>query len=567
MLKGKGDRIRFMKKRKYTIRFLMMSFLFIFFVTKIFMGSNIGNDETCTILMGDRFLKGDILLKDSWWPLMGMAFITAPLIQIYKIIFGSMEGILVFFRFCGVVIHFSIALYLYNTIKRLIKKQYAMVAFLLFLCLIQRGTISISSYTCILYWSYTLVLLYLTNYVNSIKDKYLYYISITMLIGTLAFPTLIMAYILIIPIVWKYSSSSKIALVKCMGGYIVGGMLVITYICARANFNLDVIVNGISQTLQEEAHHVSVIWKMAHIYPCYILFSVYGLIALIVINKFVGIKYSKHVLGYLMFGIWVLGLLGIYMLRWQTANAFRLWYSFSILILWPYYFEKKASKDLEIPWLRVWRFSFIPISLIIVLASNGGINTNTVCLAFLLLYLIFLWSYSEETYFFDFMRAFLVVVMGVELIFVTDNYFSNNQINTVFAKRSRIEQGIAKGLYFRTADEEWYSELYSSLELLKTDGNLLFIDVFATSGYLMAEANFAPYQPDCIDLQSERLVGYFDQNEKRIPDKIVINKNVLDDAQMDFETFCENEKLGRYIVLNYDLGQIQEISNYIIIQR
>ncbi len=75
-------------------------------------------DESYAITMAVRIAGGDRMLADMWEPHQMSAVLYAPLVAVYQSIVGSMEGALVFMRFCGVIIQFLISIFLYKTLRR-----------------------------------------------------------------------------------------------------------------------------------------------------------------------------------------------------------------------------------------------------------------------------------------------------------------------------------------------------------------------------------------------------------------------------------------------------------------
>ena len=75
-------------------------------------------DEQYAVSMAWRLLKGDRLLTDLWEPHQTSGWLCALLMAPYAAILRTTAGIQLYLRFCGLLLHGAVGLYLYRTLKR-----------------------------------------------------------------------------------------------------------------------------------------------------------------------------------------------------------------------------------------------------------------------------------------------------------------------------------------------------------------------------------------------------------------------------------------------------------------
>ena len=82
-------------------------------------------DEQYAVSMAWRLLKGDRLLTDLWEPHQTSGWLCALLMAPYAAILRTTTGIQLYLRFCGLLLHGAVGLYLYRTLKRYLHREQA----------------------------------------------------------------------------------------------------------------------------------------------------------------------------------------------------------------------------------------------------------------------------------------------------------------------------------------------------------------------------------------------------------------------------------------------------------
>ena len=76
-------------------------------------------DESLYLAIPYRILQGDVLLVHEWHLSQMSAFLLLPLVKLYLSVFGSTDGIALFFRYVYIFFHSLVALYIYIRVSRL----------------------------------------------------------------------------------------------------------------------------------------------------------------------------------------------------------------------------------------------------------------------------------------------------------------------------------------------------------------------------------------------------------------------------------------------------------------
>lgn len=76
-----------------------------------------GNDEAFYLTTAHRLSLGDIFIKDEWNLAQLSGFLMLPFVYLYRVIFGSTEGIILAARFLYVIIHAGVSIFIYRKLK------------------------------------------------------------------------------------------------------------------------------------------------------------------------------------------------------------------------------------------------------------------------------------------------------------------------------------------------------------------------------------------------------------------------------------------------------------------
>lgn len=121
-----------------------------------------GLDEEYQLVMAYRNVKGDKLFLDMWEPHQSSAFLCALLMRPYLAVCGK-TGVAIWLRLCGTFIHLGVSVYLYRTLRRMIRKDSAFLLGLIYFNTIPKQ-IMLPEFGIMQVWFLTLLSLFLIRY-------------------------------------------------------------------------------------------------------------------------------------------------------------------------------------------------------------------------------------------------------------------------------------------------------------------------------------------------------------------------------------------------------------------
>ncbi len=165
-------------------------------------------DEQYAISMAYRFFRGDVLLKDMWEPHQTSAFFIAILLWPYYRIMGRLDGIVLYLRFCGLLVHLGVCALLYRYLMKDglcgIEDREKRVCYSLLITGIQFLTFPklmfLPEFSNMQVWFLLLSMLFLLRHRRERKEmghsRYLVLAGVFMMLEVLTYPSTILAFVL-----------------------------------------------------------------------------------------------------------------------------------------------------------------------------------------------------------------------------------------------------------------------------------------------------------------------------------------------------------------------------------
>ena len=145
------------------------------------------SDEVHSIAVGDMIARGNSFFKECWFYLQMSAVFNAPLIKIYSLMHGNLDGIILFLRIATVIVQMLIAILFYCTFYKEFGKTYAMLAsFLLFIYVPDFQSFT---YKQEIIWFSVLQIIFLYRYCKNGKIVDLILTGCVIALNVLAYPT------------------------------------------------------------------------------------------------------------------------------------------------------------------------------------------------------------------------------------------------------------------------------------------------------------------------------------------------------------------------------------------
>lgn len=209
-----------------------------------------GLDEEYQLVMAYRNINGDKLFLNMWEPHQTSAFLCSLLMRPYLALIGN-TGIMVWLRFCGTMLHLGISIYLYRVLCRMISKDSAFLAGLIYFNTIPKQ-IMLPEFGIMQVWFLTLLSLFLIKYYDSDvrKKKYLIFAAFAMVFEVLSYPSCLLLYVPVVWIIWRRSGKERfkdigiLTGVCALCGIVYLGILLRNNTAAGLVHTLSYIVNG-----------------------------------------------------------------------------------------------------------------------------------------------------------------------------------------------------------------------------------------------------------------------------------------------------------------------------------
>ncbi len=169
-----------------------------------------GLDEEYQLVMAYRNVRGDKLFLDMWEPHQSSAFLCSLLMRPYLALFGT-NGVVIWLRFCGTLIHLGISIYFYLVLRRMIDRDSAFLIGLIYFNTIPKQ-IMLPEFGMMQVWFLTLLSLFLMQYYDSDvrKWKYLIAAAFALVLEVLSYPSCLLLYFGVMWIIWRRSGKGKL---------------------------------------------------------------------------------------------------------------------------------------------------------------------------------------------------------------------------------------------------------------------------------------------------------------------------------------------------------------------
>lgn len=169
-------------------------------------------DEEYQIVMAYRNLQGDMLFKEMWEPHQTSAFFCAGLMWVYRAVTGTFTGVILYLRVVTTGIQLALTYFVYRTLIRDMKKEYAFLLAILYFNLVPKN-IQIPEFGNMQLWFLTAGILLMMKYYHDLEreQKSKWYlpagVGIVLSCEILTYPTCIILFPFFL--IWILARSGK----------------------------------------------------------------------------------------------------------------------------------------------------------------------------------------------------------------------------------------------------------------------------------------------------------------------------------------------------------------------
>lgn len=544
-------------------------------LTKIWIGFDV--DEGYAVVLPYRLLQKDHLFLDLWEIHQTSAILPALLLLPFHLVTQDPTGSVLYLRVVATILHTLMTFVLYKfMLKDLIKDQFVkQIIALLYYNFLPKWMMSIDfsmQYT----WFFMLVVVFFYQG-RKTGHKFNYFaMGIALALLVLAYPTMLLLFVVLIAfmVMQKESKSNMFSfLLGCVGLGLVFIMGMISQI------GLNKWMNSIPHLLKDGSHQydlshrVGVVlaqWKSAFVEMGILLIpAIITVIIVYCINRMRTTKQTtvKNIktmrLSFVFWGVMVLApsviviVANVVGIDW---GPFRLQARYLTIAVWGL---------VEGIWLKKWRETILLLTgfLAVIIASNVGpvSSSSYLVLSIMATFYIIYSNYLDSSDLEAIAFKGILTVFVLSLIFCKGYYVRVSEYPpaNILESRDVITSGGAKGIYVYEQDAQ---RLSSANQMIHSSSHeeeqLLFM---GTEGILNLATKGHFVSPTTISTPAfnEQWVLYFKEHPNKVPTKIIIAKNTIDDT----DKFFTKNPFGIWIREQYDLEHAIENVDYYIIER
>ena len=527
-------------------------------------------DEAFYPTIGYRFLQGDAILYEEWSNTQLTGILMLPILKIYQIINGGMEGVYLYLRYTYTILKILIAGLIYYRFQRFGKRK-AYVTAMLFLIFASYGMMVLSYNTFAIGGAMVALILLFDDKEAKGTSIRAILAGVAFAVSVLGIPYMIGLYgvYLVIMIaktmIFKQSSADKyiehllswktFGLVTFGGG--ICGIGLLAYICLKSGFanvlhTIPYIIYG------DPAHAAKSVYQMTAAYLVRILigndhnywvFGGYVLLAIIVIAYFIDKRRNQRVEKYkFCSAVASLVLLLLYVLTDDYINS--IIFIPNVLAFMLTIFNQNANRGIFyciwIPGMLISYFEY--------LASNTGFSgiSAASCVATVGSVIIICTEAGkvwEKTVPFEkAIRVFLIAILLLLLYYrSTYVFWEDGGIQSLTAE---IDHGTAKGLYATENTKTMYNQMYKDTEQIRKMSEESMVLYEADNVLWMSgKQHCGSYSPLNYSLSVDPtiLYDYYEIHPDKMADVMYISDlypNLADTLATKYGYYVEKKEVG-----------------------
>lgn len=251
-----------MRRNKTTKRIISYSVLGALIVASLFAAVKLVlfgflADDSFLVTMPYRLATGEKFFEDLWETVQFSGVLCAVLERIYLFVSGTTEGLVIYLRICGVIIHFIVSIVLFSTLSHFIKREYALLVVIIFFNMSPKVS-AIPEYNNMLIWFTTLsICLFVKAYEEgSKKSTCILFSGIFFGFAVLAYPSavlLVPAYIICFFILDKKQGIRDCLIFFGICAFMALGLILYLVITV----DTENLIDGIKHTFLGDSTHLS----------------------------------------------------------------------------------------------------------------------------------------------------------------------------------------------------------------------------------------------------------------------------------------------------------------------
>ena len=490
-------------------------------------------DEEYQISMACRLLAGEKMLADLWDPHQMSAFLSEFFVWIYKSIFKTYDGCLIWVRFWGCMIHLFVSFRVFKVLSEHLCREFSFLIALLYFDLLPKNTV-ITDYANMFIWLVTLMGIELYYLYWSGRPVHTACSGLLMSLTVLSYPSAILFFpVIIIYLICKDKSirNAGIFSLVCL---ICGGLYLIYLVSVTGSF--DNLIIDIKLMLDGHSNYSKISYSSKFltyagelgitflVSACYLVIA--GLSVLI--YRY----FSKKKITFSLFAFCVLAVSSMHhILHWiLMLHSHELCYNFIIYILVfalsLIYIKKVPDEPKTVIKLNI-AFSFLVLLCVLVLTDQTTFSSFKYMYPGYIFALagLFIYSRDHEREIFDRFGRITLLFICFAAVFVKGWQYpaSGGVMSNVSCIRGIVKDGISKGVITDYMTSYIISSEAREIRSLVPAGSSLLVVDDSPSAYFFEDVNISSYTTICGAVYDETLLKYWEMHPDKYPDVIAVS--------------------------------------------
>ncbi len=533
-------------------------------------------DENGLLTIYKGVFQGQRMFIDSWESLQTGGLLAYPLMALYYYVLsplfintGINVGLVLYMRYCYLVVRALVAIYLFVTIKNSKHEAGAYPAALFyFMFVIGWKDFSYKSY-CDL--AIALVVCYIIRFYQDRKAIYAVLSAVAVCVAVLAYPTMIIMGVFL-GIYWLYMAIKDESPWASFVAYVVVcfviGIIVVSYLQFTSGWT-NIIAELVNFGDQDYDNPMYI--RLGRLALYYVGFAAVAYVPIIVVNiigKISGI--SEETERFLLTVYFIAFMVAVFGLRAASISDARFVYGMLMLFFWfPYFMRDKEEHN----YVRIgsygsmnsqgndmlWVIFIISVvaQIIWALSTNQGISVPGYMTLYVVIELILLFA-DEDVDYKGMITVLMMLAMFFNGIWVAD---SNGGFCHVFEHMVYVTEGELKGIALPEDEYEINDVVLNLLDGNVTAEDKLLVAFGANStGYINSEATQGTYSVYARTQVNTKLMDYYELHPENMADYMLLDK-----GHVKYERFLENET-GKYLLSIYT-NEVASDGNFVLLSR
>lgn len=510
------------------LKLLLIIFVIITALKILFTGYDI--DEQYAISMAYRMIKGDTMLAQMWEPHQTSGFLAALFMLPFLFITKSTTGIVLYLRFCGLILHAGVSFLLYRDLK----KRYQVTSASLITCIFfftLPKLMFLPEFSNMQIWFLILMILcFLRYYVNSNSEKgalfYLVLAGILISLEVLSYPSTIFVFFICCFYIIKYRSGKSLwkELVAFISPCIISAFIFITALLQFISFSE--LLSSLSIISSDGSHAFTLTSKLTQtassfleILLYFIIYAVITTFCYYIVRKRIGIPMLWF---WILLMVTLIGQVIIWIFGSSYPNYPLVEYFFIVALGIYGCFYYRPKKD-------YWFSFFIVVPFVafagIIIFTNHPLLVSS---PFLIPCVVGILT-ARKT--FKLSAPKLVLYAWVIVLLFGKCYMlrtTGGEHYTVFDEMSLIRKGPAMGIVANTPMVHSYYDMYDLVyDTLPKEAKVFYAGT-STGIYLLNDIEICTPSTISSPTFDEKVEQYFDLHPTKRPDYVVVDYNLPD---------------------------------------